>query len=142
MVIVSVLTTLGIVFGHAHVSLSEFGKMLALTVAGAVPFAALGLVIALLVPLNSAPGVANLIYLPMSFCSGLWIPLHQLPHMMQKVAPLLPTYHLSQLMLRVFGPDYVSDTYKAGGHWLGLLIFTVVMLVIAGIAFRRREQNS
>jgi len=91
------------------------------------------------VPFNSAPGFANMIYLPMSFCGGLWVPIMMLPHVMQKFALLLPTYHLSQLMLGVFG---FASTGGASSHWFGLLGFTLLMLGIAWIAFRRFEENS
>ncbi len=35
--------------------------------------------------------------------SGLWIPLKHLPKFLRPIAPYLPAYHLSQLMLSVFG---------------------------------------
>ena len=74
-------------------------RMMALTLVGTIPFACLGMVIALLVPFNAAPGITNMIYLPMSFLGGLWMPIMMLPHVLQKFALLLPTYHLSQLVL-------------------------------------------
>jgi ABC-2 type transport system permease protein len=138
-VIVSLLTVLGITMSHVSITLSEYAGMLGLTLAGVIPFACMGMAIALLVPYNSAPGVTNMIYLPISFLGGLWIPIMMLPHFLQKFAVLLPTYHLEQLMLRTFG--YVS-TGTAISHWLGLLGFTLIMLGIATIAFRRSEQNS
>jgi ABC-2 type transport system permease protein len=62
-----------------------------------------------------------------------------LPNFLQKFAVILPTYHLKQLMLSVFN---FEDAGKPAYHWLGLAIFTVVMLFAAGYAFNRREQNS
>ena len=138
-IIVSLLTVLGIAFGHVHLTLDEYARMIAFTLAGAIPFASLGLVVALLVPLNSAPGIANLIYLPMSFCSGLWMPFQFLPHAIKLIAPFLPTYHLAQLILGSLGAPMVGTT---ASHWSGLFGFTLLMLGIAWIAFRRREQNS
>jgi len=138
-VIVSILTLLGITVGHVSLTLPEFARMIALTIAGVLPFACMGMALALLVPFSSAPGIANMIYLPMSFCGGLWIPIMMLPKVMQSFALVLPTYHLSQLMLGAFG-------YASGGsvasHWFGLLGFTLLMLGIAVWAFRRLEQNS
>jgi ABC-2 type transport system permease protein len=138
-IIVTVLCLLGITFGHVHLSLSEFTRMIALTVAGAVPFASMGLVLALTAPANSAPGIANMIYLPMSFCSGLWVPFKFLPHVLQLIAPALPTFHLAQLMLGVVGYPGSGST---SSHWFGLLSFTLLMLGIARVIFHRREQNS
>jgi len=138
-IIVSVLSALGIAFGHVHITPLEYARMIGITIAGAVPFASMGLAIALSVPFNSAPGITNMIYLPMSFLSGLWLPIKFLPAVIQKIAPALPTYHLAQLMLGALGYPKIGSTIS---HWFGLLGFTLIMLGIAWIAFRRREQNS
>lgn len=138
-VIISILTLLGVTIGHVSLTLPQYARMLGLTVVGVLPFACMGMALALLVPFSSAPGIANMIYLPMSFCGGLWVPIVFLPHLLQKFAVLLPTYHLAQLMLGAFG--YASSGTILN-HWLGLLGFTLLMLGIAAIAFRRLEQNS
>jgi ABC-2 type transport system permease protein len=137
-IIVSILTVMGISVGHVELSFGEYVRMFGLTVVGVIPFACMGMALALLVPFSSAPGIANMIYLPMSFCGGLWLPIMMLPKFIQQFAVLLPTYHLSQLMLSAFGYDSAGT---AMSHWIGLLGFTLVMLGIGGIAFRRYEQN-
>ncbi|HEY5055952.1 MAG TPA: ABC transporter permease [Acidobacteriaceae bacterium] len=138
-IIVTILCILGITAAHIHLSLNEYVRMIVLTVVGAVPFASMGLVLAQLVPANAAPGIVNMIYLPMSFCGGLWIPFKFMPHALQLIAPLLPTYHLAQLMLSTFG---YPSAGTASSHWIGLAAFTMIMLGIAAIAFNRREQNA
>ncbi len=139
LIIVSLLTAIGTEFGHVVLSLADYTKILALTVAGAVPFASLGLVMALLVPANSAPGITNLLYLPMSFLGGLWLPVSALPPALQKLAPVLPTFHVGQLMLHTLG-------YPAAGTGLGhaayLVGFTLLMLGLAAVLFKRRENNA
>jgi ABC-2 type transport system permease protein len=137
--IVSLLALIGISLGHVSLTFAEFARMITLTVIGVVPFVCMGLALALLIPFNAAPGITNMIYLPMSFCGGLWVPLMFLPNLMQKIAVLMPTYHLSQLMLGAFGYASTGTTLS---HWYGLLGFTLLMLGIAGIAMRRLEQNS
>ena len=138
-IIVSVLCLLGISFGHVHLTLVEYAKMIGLTVAGAVPFASMGFLLALIAPFNAAPGFANMIYLPMSFLGGLWIPIKFLGTFLQTVAKVLPTYHLSQLTVHALG--YPSMGSNAS-HWRGLGIFTALMVFLAGYFFNRREQNS
>ena len=138
-IIVCILSLLGITVGHVSITAYEFARLIGLTMVGVIPFACLGMALALIVPFNSAPGFANMIYLPMSFCGGLWIPIMMLPHIMQKFALVLPTYHLAQLALGTFG--YASSGSSAS-HWFGLLGFSLVMLGIASIAFRKLEQNS
>jgi ABC-2 type transport system permease protein len=138
-IIVCLLTLIGAVGAHVSITPLEFAKLIGLTIAGVIPFACLGMVVALLVPFNSAPGFTNMIYLPMSFCGGLWIPIMMLPKVMQKFALVLPTYHLSQLTLGAFGYESAGTT---ASHWSGLLGFTLVMLGIASLAFRKLERNS
>ena len=138
-VIVSLLTLLGITAGHVSLTLAQYGRMIALAIVGVVPFAAMGMVLALLVPASSAPGIANMLYLPMSFCGGLWIPIMFLPKLLQHFAVVLPTYHVAQLMLGAFG---FAATGSNSSHWFGLLGFTLLMLGIAWIGFRRLEQRS
>ncbi|HEV2577640.1 MAG TPA: ABC transporter permease [Acidobacteriaceae bacterium] len=138
-IIVCLLSALGIAFGHVHLSAAEFARMLALAAFGAVPFCAIGLAMAFLVPPNAAGGIANLIYLPMSFFGGLWIPISTLPHVVQRVAPSLPTFHLAQLMYACFG---ATPEGSIMGHVFSLVGFTLLMLGIAWIAFSRQEQNS
>ena len=139
LIIVTLLTALGIEFGHLRISLGDYARMLGLTVVGSVPFACLGLVLALLVPANSAPGITNLVYLPMSFLGGLWLPIKALPEVLQRFAPVLPTYHVGQLMLHTLG-------YPAAGTMLGhsmyIAGFTLLMLGIATLLFHRRENNA
>jgi ABC-2 type transport system permease protein len=138
-IIVCLLTLIGMVGAHVSITPAEFARLIGLTIVGVIPFACLGMAVALLVPFNSAPGFTNMIYLPMSFCGGLWIPIMMLPKVMQKFALLLPTYHLSQLTLGAFG--YASNGTTAS-HWIGLLGFTLVMLGVALLAFRKLERNS
>lgn len=139
MVIVSILAVIGVTMAHVSLSPFEYARMIALSAAGVIPFACMGMALALLVPFSSAPGIANMIYLPMSFCGGLWMPIMFLPQFLQKIAVVLPTYHLAQLMLGVFGYASAGDTIS---HWYGLLGFTLLMLGIAAIALNRLERNS
>jgi ABC-2 type transport system permease protein len=94
----------------------------------------------MLVPANAAPGIVNLIYLPMSYCSGLWVPIFLLPKWLQHLASWLPTYHLSQLMLRVFG--YAQPGTTAAQQVVALLGFTLVFLGCAWIAFARADADA
>ena len=64
---------------------------------GVLPFAALGLWLGTLVGGRGAPALINLVYLPMAFLSGLFLPLTMLPAALKAVAPLWPSYHLARL---------------------------------------------
>jgi ABC-2 type transport system permease protein len=140
MIIVCVLTTAGVAFGGVSLTLPEMAKMLGMTVAGSVSFASMGLLLALLVPANAAPGIVNLIYLPMSYLSGLWMPIRMMPHWLQQIAPALPTYHLAQLMLSIFG--YQETGSSLATHWNQLIGFTLLMVGLSWVIFQRKERNA
>ena len=104
--------------------------------AGALPFSAMGLAFGYLIGPNSAPAVLNLVYLPMAFAAGLWIPISQLPDVVQTAAPFLPPYHFSQLALGTFG---ASEGGSALLHFAALAGFTAAFLAVAAWGFRRDE---
>jgi ABC-2 type transport system permease protein len=139
LIIVTILTTIATAFGGVSLTTTELTKMLGMTVVGSISFASMGLLLALLVPANAAPAIVNLIYLPMSFLSGLWVPLRFMPHWLQGIAPALPTYHLSQLMLSIFG---YQDSMSRATHWNALIGFTMLMLGLSWLIFHRREQSA
>lgn len=106
--VVVVLLLLAMALGLAHVSLSppQAGALLLAGVLGVLPFCALGMFVGTLVKGQGAPGMLQLIYLPMSFLSGLWFPLPMLPKALQQVAPLWPSYHLDRIALAAVGIEH------------------------------------
>ena len=87
---------------------------------------------------NSAPAIANLIYLPISLASGLWLPLSMLPDFMQRAAPLLPPYHLAAIAHGVI--DGTSGS--ALPHIAALAGFTALFLAISVFAYRRDNDRT
>ena len=81
--------------------------------------------------------MVNLIYLPLSFCSGLWIPIFLLPHVLQQAARVLPPFHISQLALRAVGMS--RDATPVGTHLQALAGFTLLILGLAVVLYRRDE---
>jgi ABC-2 type transport system permease protein len=138
-IIVSILTAIATMFGGVSLSGVELIKMFGITIVGSISFASMGLLLALLIPANAATGIVNLIYLSMSFLSGLWIPIRFMPHWLQGIAPALPTYHLSQLMLHIFG---YADSMSLATHWNALIGFTLLMLGLSRLIFHRKEQKA
>jgi ABC-2 type transport system permease protein len=101
-----------------------------------VPFIALGLWLGYVAGPNSAPAIANLIFLPMSFGSGLFVPLEGLPKFVQAIAPYLPAYHGAQLGLTALGGGDGSSTAI---HLAWLIGYTLLFLILAVWAYRRDE---
>jgi ABC-2 type transport system permease protein len=133
------LVTLAITIGGVHVTPLEVLRLTVIVLAGSMPFAAMGLLVAVVVPANSAPGIINLIYLPMSFASGFWMPISYLPHWLQMFAPALPTYHLAQLALNVIG---AAQPGSMATHWQALAGYTLVLFGAAWIVFTRQEAKA
>ena len=133
------LAMLGVGFTFAHVRLAPIQavELLAVLITAAIPFGAMGLALGYIAKPNSAPAVVNLVYLPLSFCSGLWIPIFLLPKFLQQVAKALPPYHISQLALRVLGMS--RETGSIAGHIQALVGFTLFFLGIAVVLYRRDE---
>ncbi len=134
-IITVLLATLGVAFGDVVLSARQWFLLLITMMLGAAPFCAIGCALAYLVGPNSAPAVTNLIYLPMSFASGLWLPLEALPKFVQNIAPALPPYHLGRMAHQILGFDKSS----AWLHMGVLLAFAVVFMSLAIWLYRRDE---
>ncbi len=134
--IVAGLFALGATAGGVRLEPWQWPALAAVCVAGAIPFGAFGLAIGYLAGPNSAVPIVNLLYLPMAFASGLWIPISGLPEVMQRAAPWLPPYHYSQLALGVLGADRGDS---AAVSVAALAAFTIVSLALAWLGYRRDE---
>lgn len=137
-IIVLALFTLGIAVGGVRMPIPMFAKLLGTLVAGSLPFSAMGLALGYFAGPNSAPSAINLIYLPMSFCSGLWVPFMFLPKVVRQIALVLPPYHLSQLALGAVGAGTGGSVVA---HWEVLLAFTMICLGVARIGFQRDQEK-
>lgn len=127
-VIVVVLAALAVTIGDVRLAPLTWLRLGTTLIAGALPFCALGLGLGFLVGPNSAAPIVNLVYLPMSFLSGLWVPLEALPPMVKEVAPFLPAYHLGQLALGAIGAGVHAPAW---GHVAALGGFTLLGMAAA-----------
>jgi ABC-2 type transport system permease protein len=139
LIIANILCAVGVMAAGVHLGLGDYLGICGISIVGGVPFACMGLLLAMLLPANSAPGIVNLIYLPMSYFSGLWMPISLLPKWIQHLAPWLPTYHLAQLMLRVIG---YAQPAAAARSVFALAGFSLLFLGCAWIAFARVDADA
>ena len=107
---------------------SQWIRLFVINVLGVLPFCAIGLFVGSLVGGNAAPALLNMLYLPMAFLSGLWLPLTLLPGILSTIAPLWPAYHLGQLALKVVGFDMGQPVWM---HVMVLAGITVLFFVLA-----------
>ena len=132
--IIAMLMALALSFGGVTITATGLAALVGVLLAGSLPFSAMGLALGYLSGPNSAPAVVNLLYLPMAFAGGMWVPVQFLPEVMQTVAPYLPTYHFTQLALTVIG----AGTGNVGHHLLVLGLTTVGCLAAALVLYSRK----
>src|SRR3954453_12689541 len=137
-IIVLALFLLGFAAGGVRMPLREFAGLLGTLVIGSLPFSTMGLALGYFTGPNSAPATINLLYLPMSFCSGLWVPFMFLPKVVRQIALALPPYHLSQLALGIVG---AGKHESIAGHWEVLAAFIMICLGVARIGFQRDQEK-
>ncbi|MBZ9751409.1 ABC transporter permease [Deinococcus sp. HMF7620] len=137
--IISLMFLLGATIGKVEMPAETWLRLGATLILGGLPFTALGLALGFLSGPGAAPALANVIYIPMSFASGLWVPHSMLPEFFQKLAQYLPPYHFSQLALGQIGAATDPNMLT---HILWLVGSTVLFLTLALIGYRRDEGNA
>lgn len=135
-IIVLLLMTVAATLGGVTLAPLKAITLLAVLVAGSVTFCALGLALGFVAGPNSAAPIVNLIYLPMAFLSGLWVPIMFLPKPVQMLALWLPPYHFSQLALRVTGGSQGKSIVV---HIGAMAAAAVIFGAIAYLGYRRDE---
>ncbi len=126
----------GAAYGHVQLSAARWLLLLVSLVFGALPVLGLGLAIGYGASANNAPALANLIYLPMSVLSGLFIPLTIMPDWIQRIGVLFPTYHYGQLAWNSVGQGKEDPLWAI----LWLIVWAAVLFGIAA-RFYRRDQT-
>jgi ABC-2 type transport system permease protein len=134
---VVILFVYGSVVGGIRLAPGTWVSVIARLLAGSLPLIALGFTIGYLAGPHAAPAMANLVYLPLAFASGIFLPLDQLPAFVQRWAPYLPTYHYAQLAWSAIGagrePVGTSVAWLAG--------YAVLFVWTATRAYRREAER-
>jgi ABC-2 type transport system permease protein len=123
-----VLLMFATVVGGVRLSASAWLALIWRLIVGAIPFIALGFAIGYAVTPRAAPAVLNLLYLPLAFASGMFVPIEGLPWFIQRVAPYLPTHHVVQLAWGAVGAssaDLASTLVWLAGY--AVLFFALAL---------------
>lgn len=115
----------------------QWVALAAVCLVGTLPFCFFGLWLGLTLSAKAAPAVVNLVYLPLAFLGGLWLPISILPGVLQQFAQLLPSFHFGQLALAIIDRSLGQPLWQ---HLLGLLLFTLLSLGLAARAYRQSRQ--
>ena len=96
-IIVVAIALLASLLGGADLPLGTWVRVWLLMLAGVLAFSTLGFAIAYVARPRAAAMIANLVFLPLAFASGFFVPMNQLPQVLRDIAAFLPTFHFGQL---------------------------------------------
>ncbi len=136
--VIMLLFFMGAAFANVELMRQQWLLLAVVLILGSLPFCAIGMTLGLYLKSTSAPATVNLIYLPMGFLSGLWLPITLLPDFMQTFANVLPPYHLAQICLKIVEMDV------GGNLWLHigvLMLYSVVFMLLAGKAYYKKDKQ-
>ena len=103
--IVGAMALLAATVGGVALDAAQWAAFAAVMVSGVVVLSPLGYAIAYLARPRAAAVIANVVFLPLSFVSGFFFPLSELPPVLQDVAAFLPTFHFGQIAYRTVMSD-------------------------------------
>ena len=116
--------------GTIQLSLAQVAVVWAVLVVGTIPFSAIGLLLGAHVSSSAAPAWGNLLFLPMTLLSGLFLPL---PEGLKRWVIVWPTFHLDQLALGLAGVEKFTYLPPA----VAAAVLAGVTVVCGGLAIRR-----
>jgi ABC-2 type transport system permease protein len=134
------LLLVGAITANIELSMAVWLELIGRSIIAMLPFAALAVAVGYFSRnVQSASPIINLIFFPMSFGSGLFVPLAGLPKLVQDIAPYLPSYHGGMFVRKIIGSNEGSGDLT---HLLALLGFTVAFLLLAVWAYRHDEGSN
>jgi ABC-2 type transport system permease protein len=119
----------GLAFGHVHLSAGQWATVALVAWLGALPFAALGLVIGYVAKPDSVQPITGLSTMLIAALGGLWLPVDQMPSVMKHLAQLTPAYWTGQTSR--------SALTQSGLDTHALLVVVAWTVVLGFIGLRR-----
>jgi ABC-2 type transport system permease protein len=122
--------TTALLAGQITLSAGQLVAITGVMILGSLPFCAIGLFIGAFFSGGAAPAIANLVFLPMIWLSGVFIPL---PAFLRPWAVIWPAFHLDQVAVAAAGLDKFQ--FIDGGIALAVLVGITVLF--GGLALVR-----
>jgi ABC-2 type transport system permease protein len=119
--------------GLVKLNLLQIAALIGTVSIGAIPFCAMGLLLGSLMSGRAAPAVTNIIYILLTYFSGLFFPL---PKALAFIAAGSPAFYLHQLALAAAG----SQNFMIGGALNHIALLVSVTVLCLGLAARRLER--
>ena len=126
----STLLAAALIGGTVTLSGIQLAIITLVMVVGALPFCAMGLFVGAYASGSAAPAIANVIFLPMLWLSGLFIPL---PKFLEPWVVIWPAFHLDQTALGAAGVTEFSFVAPQ----ISAAVLVAVTVVCGGLAIRR-----
>jgi ABC-2 type transport system permease protein len=127
---VSLVVVAALIAGKITLSFGQVATIWAVLIVGTIPFSAMGLLIGAWSSGSAAPAYGNLLFLPMMWLSGLFMPL---PKSLEPWVILWPAFHLNQLALGL--ADVKQFIYIP--PVLAAAVLVGVTVLFGGLAVRR-----
>lgn len=115
-------------------SFTQYLRLFVSLTIGVIPFVLMGAALGYSIPARGAVPIANLLYLPLAYFGGLWMPPQMLPGFVATVSPYTPTRQLGEIAWAA-----VLDLPVPLGSLQGLGIYAAISIVIALVMWRRDE---
>lgn len=131
---------IGAVAYGVNVRLSTLPGLLLTLILGTAAFSTLGMGITRFIPnAETAPVVINLTVLPLTFLSGVWFPVQNLPRWLNDIARIFPIRPLANGFQTAFNP-FMKGPGVVGQDVLTLAIWTVIGIYLM-LRFLRQPQR-
>ena len=142
--IVVTMSVLATTAGGVRLEAAQWAAFAALILAGVVVFSPLGFAIAYVARPKAAAVIANVVFLPLAFASGFFVPLSELPDVVGDIARFLPTYHFGQLVYRALMPAadveaFTGATVQPVALHVAWVVGSAMLLAAAALLAARRE---
>tara|TARA_R110002072_G_scaffold30554_4_gene95347 strand:+ start:1590 stop:2327 length:738 start_codon:yes stop_codon:yes gene_type:complete len=130
----ALLWTVAALAAPVSLRLEQYLRLLWVLLLGVIPFVMIGAALGYSIPARGAVPIANLLYLPLSYFGGLWLPPQMLPDIVARISPYTPTRQLGELAWAA-----VLDSPMPLASIQGLAAYTAGAAVIALTMWRRDE---
>lgn len=114
----------------------SWGYFIGTLLLGAIPFTLLGATLGYMGNSKSIVPLANLVYLPLSFAGGLWLPPNALPSVVQTISEYLPTRFFGEMVWAA-----LLQKEAPSREALGMVLYFIVFLATAVIFFKRNQEQ-
>lgn len=126
-------TLLGVLLHHVRMSPQAWVGFLVGVWLGTIPFAVLGILIGYSFDTQSAQGGMMVVYFGLSILGGMWFPYQIMPHTMQVIAQVLPSYHFASLGWNALAGQWVG--------WNNIAVLAAYTLIFGLAAIRRYQRD-